>query len=450
MARIALIGAGGVIFAQNFIKDILLSKTLRTSKIVLMDIDKARLDNSVIFTKKIAEKLGVTADYEATTDLKKAVKNADYVITLFRAGTLEHQKIEQDIPRKYGVDQVVGDTLAPGGVFRGLRTLKALFEVLDAMEKGCPGAYLLNYVNPMSMNTIALSRRAKTVKVIGLCHSVQHTAGELASYLGVEKKDLVFIAAGVNHQAFMLKFEYQGKDAYPLLREAMKKKEIYNKDKVRFELFRHFGYFPTESSGHGSEYIPFIRKRKDLIEKFCRVDYPNTSDNIDWGAMSAGRSGASIEICAGLQKRNEREIAAILDGTKEFNLNPSDEYAVQIIDAIESNTLISANLNVMNNGLIPTLPPGASVEVPCMVSGAGIVPCKIDDYPEQLAALNRGMINVQILGAEGALNADRRKVFQAIAVDPLSAAVCSLDEIQSMTDEMFAALKDSLDEGFYK
>ena len=431
MARIALVGAGGVIFAQNFIKDILISEVLRDSEIVLMDIDAGRLSNAVIFLKKIGEKLGVVPNYVSTTDLCQAVKGTDYVITLLRAGTLEHQRIEQEIPRKYGVDQVVGDTMGPGGVFRGLRTLKALFEVLDAMEKGCPGAYLLNYVNPMSLNTIALSRRAKTVKVIGLCHSIPHTVSQLAGYIGVDKSKIRYLVAGVNHQAFFLKFEIDGQDVYPRLREAMAKPEIYDQDKVRFELFRHFGYFPTESSGHASEYIPYIRKRKSLIDKFCRVDYPDSSDGIDWGAMSAGRSGASIEICAGLQVRNEKEIAALLDGSKEFDLQPSDEYAIQIIQAIEDNTPLSANLNVMNRGLIATLPPGSCVEVPCLVDGGGITPGRIENYPEQLAGLNRSMINLQMMGAEGALTHDRSKIFQAIALDPLTAAVCSLDEIQS-------------------
>ena len=449
MSRIALIGAGGVIFAQNFIKDILISEALRDSEIVLMDIDAGRLNNAVIFARKIGEKLGVTPKLFSTVDLGQAVKDADYVITLFRAGTLEHQRIEQEIPRRYGVDQVVGDTMGPGGVFRGLRTLKALFEVLGAMEAGCPGAYLLNYVNPMSLNTIALSRRAQTVKVIGLCHSIPHTASELARYIGVDKSEVRYLVAGVNHQAFFLKFEVDGQDAYPRLREAMVRPEVYNRDKVRFEWFRHFGFFPTESSGHGSEYVPYIRKRKDLIDKFCRVDYPETSDGIDWGAMSSGRSGASLEICAGLQIRNEKEVAALLNGTKEFNLKPSGEYAVQIINAIETNVALSANLNVINRGLIATLPPECCVEVPCLVDGGGITPCRIENYPEQLAGLNRGMINMQMPAAAGALDGDRRKIFHAVALDPLTAAVCSLDEIQAMTDEMFAALRDQLDPRFF-
>ena len=234
MARIAIIGAGGVIFSQNLIKDILLDETLRkTSEVVLMDIDQGRLDLAVKFGE------------------------------------------------------------IPGGIFRGLRTLKDLFEVLDTMEEVCPGAYLLNYVNPMSMNTIALSRRAKTVKVIGLCHSVRGTLHTLSNYLGIDARTVRYYAAGVNHQAFMLKFEQHGENLYPKIRELLNKPEVYKKDKVRFEILRHFDYFPTESSGHGSEYIPYIRKRQDLIDKFCSCDYPDISDGINWATMSAGVSGAS-------------------------------------------------------------------------------------------------------------------------------------------------------------
>ena len=451
MARIAIIGAGGVIFSQNLIKDILLDETLRkTSEVVLMDIDQGRLDLAVKFGEIISGKLNVEFHPVATTSLREALKGADYVVTIFRSGTIELQEIEYSIPKKYGMDQVVADSMGPGGIFRGLRTLKDLFEVLDTMEEVCPGAYLLNYVNPMSMNTIALSRRAKTVKVIGLCHSVRGTLHTLSNYLGIDARTVRYYAAGVNHQAFMLKFEQHGENLYPKIRELLNKPEVYKKDKVRFEILRHFDYFPTESSGHGSEYIPYIRKRQDLIDKFCSCDYPDISDGINWATMSAGVSGASVQICRGLQKRNLKHIEEYLNGTREIDLKNSEEYCIEVIGAIEKNENFSANLNVINNGLIPTLPPGAAVEVPCLVNGAGIFPCRIENYPEQLASLNRGMINAQILGAEGALACDRHKIFQAIACDPLTAATLGLDEIQAMTNDLFDALKEYIDPRFSK
>lgn len=451
MAKIAMIGAGGVIFAQNFIKDILLDGLLRQSEVTLMDIDRERLENAGKMAEIMSAQFGVAFKPELTTDLRKAVRGADYVITIFRVGTLEHQRLEYEIPARYGVKQVVGDTLGPGGVFRGLRTLKALFEVLDAMEAECPGAFLLNYVNPMSMNTIALSRRAKTVKVIGLCHSVQGTGMAIAEWLKVPLEKLHYYAAGVNHQAFMLKLEADGRDLYPELRKCLDRPEIYNRDKVRFELMRHFGYFPTESSGHGSEYNPYFRKRGDLLEKFCSVTAPaDPEDHCCGYLMSAGVPGASLTICAKLQAHNEDKLRRLLDGSEKIEPKPSQEYGVQIIRAIEKNAPFSANLNVMNRGLIPTLPPGACVEVPCLVNGGGIFPARIEDYPEQLAALNRGMINVQILGAQGALNHSRSDIFHAVAADPLTAAVLGLDEIQEMTDELFEALASEIDPAFFE
>lgn len=449
MAKIVIVGAGGVIFTQNFIRDILLDDELRKSRVVLMDINAERLGHAGKMAEIISGQFGRPFRPELTTDLRKAVRGADYVLTVFRVGTLEHQRLEYEIPAGYGVRQVVADTLGPGGVFRGLRTLKALFEVLDMMEQECPGAYLLNYVNPMSMNTIALSRRAKTVKVIGLCHSVQGTASRMAAWLKVPPEKLHFYAAGVNHQAFLLKLESEGRDLYPELRKCMDNPEFYNRDKVRFEIMRHFGYFPTESSGHGSEYNPYFRKRADLLEKFCSVTAPpDPADRCCVHLMSAGVSGASLTVCARLQERNEEKLRDLLSGKEKVEALPSMEYGVRIIGAMEKNQPFSANLNVMNNGLIPTLPPGACVEVPCLVGGGGIFPCRIDDYPEQLAALNRGMINVQILGAQGALNHSRRDIFHAIAADPLTAAVLGLDEIQKMTDDLFDALASEIDPAF--
>ncbi len=346
--------------------------------------------------------------------------------------------------------QVVGDTLNPGGVFRGLRTLKALLEVLDTMEEVCPGAILLNYVNPMSMNTIALSNRSKTIRVYGLCHSVQGTSRQIAEWLKIPYEKLRYFAAGVNHQAFMLKLEDEsGRDLYPELRKCLDIPEIYHREKVRFEILRHFGYFPTEGSGHGSEYVPYFRKRADLLEKFCSVTVSTQEeDPVCWRPVAAGVPGASLETCRLLQVKNEKESQEYLEGRKEFDVTPGHEYAPRIIIAMERNLPIEANLNVMNRGLIPTLPPGACVEVPCLVTGAGVFPSRVENYPEELASLNRGMINVQILGAQGALSGSRRDIFHAIAADPLTSAVLGLDEIQSMTDELFEALKDQIDPRF--
>ena len=445
MAKIVIVGAGGVIFTQNFIRDILLDDELRKSRVVLMDINAERLGHAGKMAEIISGQFGRPFRPELTTDLRKAVRGADYVLTVFRVGTLEHQRLEYEIPAGYGVRQVVADTLGPGGVFRGLRTLKALFEVLDMMEQECPGAYLLNYVNPMSMNTIALSRRAKTVKVIGLCHSVQGTASRMAAWLKVPPEKLHFYAAGVNHQAFLLKLESEGRDLYPELRKCMDNPEFYNRDKVRFEIMRHFGYFPTESSGHGSEYNPYFRKRADLLEKFCSVTAPpDPDDRCCVHLMSAGVSGASLTVCARLQERNEEKLRDLLSGKEKVEALPSMEYGVRIIGAMEKNQPFSANLNVMNNGLIPTLPPGACVEVPCLVDGSGVQGTHVGALPVQCAALNMTNINVQLLTIEAALTQKKEHIYQAAMLDPHTSAELPIDTIVKLCDDLIKAHGDML------
>ena len=452
MKKIVIVGAGGVTFSQNFIRDFLLDDALRnTYEICLMDIDAGRLNVALEAADIVAEALEVKYSRTATTNLREALVNAEYVLTVFRAGDLCHQEHEYYIPLKHGVDQVVGDTIGPGGIFRGLRTLKPLFEILDAMEELCPGAYLFNYVNPMSMNTIALSRRAKTVKVIGLCHSVQHTAKRLCEFLGIDRKDLRFRCAGINHQAFMLKLEANGKDLYPDLFKCLDKPEIYKKDKVRFEIMRHFGRFQTESSGHGSEYVQYFRKRQELIDRYCSNDFPSENEEgIDWNAMSAGVTGAALECVRRMRQRVYRFVEDYRSGKCKVEKESSYEYGIQLIRAMTCDEPMEANLNVMNDGLIANLPPGCSVEVPCLVNGGGIQPCRIEDYPEELAGLNRQMINVQILGAEGALTCDREKIFRAVALDPNSSCKLSLDELRAMTEELFEALRSEISPGFFK
>ena len=456
MFKIALIGAGSIGFSLNFFKDFLLDGNLRErSEIALMDISEERLNHAVTLIEILMKKLNCKANITASTRLEEALAGAKYIVTVIRAGTPAMQDLEYEIPRSYGVEQVVGDSLGPGGIFRGLRVLKELFKIADVAEKVCPGAVWLNYVNPMSLNTIALNRYCRTIKVYGLCHGVQATHRGLAACVGKEPQEVVTRCVGINHQAFFLKFtDREGNDLYPQLRKVMNDKTSipYRKEKVRFELMRSFGFFPTESSGHASEYVPYFRKRKELIEKFCKSEIPVMvgDDGIDYGPMTAGESGAAIEINVQRNANWPQYLQELLEGKRELNTAPSQEYAMRIISAIENNNNFNANVNVMNNGLIPTLPPGCSVEVPCLVNGSGIQPTNCPDYPEQCAALNRGMINVQILAAEAALSGSRDKVYYAMAVDPLTAAVCSLDEIREMTDKLFEALKEALDERFFQ
>lgn len=450
MVKIALIGAGGVIFSVNLIRDILLSQSLRDAHIVLMDIHEGRLNNTNEVVKKLAQQLGCQPKITTTQDLSKAVDGAHFVFTIFRVGTLEDQQAEYDIPKRFGVDCVVGDTLGPAGVFRGMRVLVPLVQVLEAMEFRCPGAYLFNYVNPMSINTIVLSRLARTVKVAGFCHSVPHTARELAAYLGVANEQVTYRVAGVNHQAFFLDFKVDGQDASSMLRKAMTQPSIYVKDKIRFEMFRHLGYFVTESSGHNSEYNPFFRKRPDLRERFCTLDPSITAGEVPYERMFAGESGASLHLLPLMQQENQRKIDRLLSGQEKVDIQKSDEYGIQVVEAITAGKPFRANLNVMNHGYIPNLPTGSCVDIPCFIDESGIHPTRIPDYPEHLAALNRGMVNVQMLAADGFIEGNRQKIFHAIAFDPLTSSICSLDEIAEMTDELFAVSKGKIPNRFYE
>ena len=423
MFKIAIIGAGSIGFSLNFFKDYLLDGDLRErSEIALMDISEERLNHAVTLLKILMRELKVNANISATLNLEEALTDARYIVTVIRAGSVRMQDLEYEIPCEYGVKQVVGDSLGPGGIFRGLRVLKELFKVAECAERAAaPGAVWLNYVNPMSINTIALNRFCKRVRVYGLCHGVQATARGMASYVGKSVDEIVYRCVGINHQAFFLNFtDLEGNDLYPELRRVMNDPSSIpcRKEKVRFELMRHFGYFPTESSGHASEYIPYFRKRESLIEEFCKSEIPVWvgEDGVDYGPMTAGESGAAIRINVQRQANWPPYLQALLDGTKKLNTAPSQEYAMRIISAIENNRNFNANVNVMNQGLIPTLPPGASVEVPCLVNGSGIQPTCCPDYPEQCAALNRNMINVQLLAAAGALERDREKIHYILTI----------------------------------
>ncbi len=420
MARIAMIGAGSVVFAKRLIGDILSFPELTNGTIVLMDIDKERLDITTTLAKRIAEQEGVATQIEATLDRRQALKQADYVLVMILVGGLEAYELDIEIPLKYGIKQTVGDTLGPGGVFRALRTIPVMLDICRDMEKLCPEAWLINYTNPMAMNCWAMNEGSR-IKNVGLCHSVQGTAARLAEYIGVPAEEVSHWVAGINHMSWFLEFKWNGQDAYPLLREKMKDPEIYARDAVRFEMMRCLGYFVTESSHHMSEYVPYFLKREELIEKF------------------------NVPVLRNLARRHERQepyyetIRKEAFGEEKIEIRRTQEYASYIIHSLETGIPRRINSNVKNTGLITNLPWGCAVEVPCLVDGTGIHPCHVGELPPQCAALNRSNINVQELAVRAALEGDREKAFQAILVDPLTSAVLSTAEIREMVEEMFQA-----------
>jgi alpha-galactosidase len=432
MPKITLIGAGSLVFTRNLCNDILLASSLQDSTITLMDIDTERLEQSRQIVQSVVDRRRLAAKIEATTDRKTAIRDADYVITTFQQGGLEAYKFDIEIPQKYGVEQCVGDTLGPGGVFRALRTIPILIDICLEMDDLAPNALLLNYVNPMAANCWAVDMATGRPHV-GLCHSVQGTSEMLAKWIDVPYKDISFFCAGINHQAFFLEFRRGTEDLYPLIWEAIQRSEVYGEEPVRIELMKHFGYFVTESSGHASEYSPYFRKtsravNEELVPKFTeKANY--------W--LDYGRTGGYLRHCLDRLNHFQQEFEQILSEAPPTKR--THEYGSYIIEAIESNTPIRINGNVPNADLIDGLPNGCCVEVPCLVDGNGIQPIKVGLLPPQLAALNRTNINVQELIVESAVTGNKEAAYHAVMLDPLTAAVCNLDQIRKMVDELFEA-----------
>ena len=429
MAKIVIIGAGSRVFTKSLITDFLSYPELRSSTISLMDLDEGRLGLMKAFAEKLVSQHDFEAKVESTTDRREALEGADYVVLSIRVGGLEASRLDLEIPAKYGIVQGVGDTIGPGGVFYGLRHIPVILDICRDMEDLCPEAWLLNYTNPMAMICWAVNDQSR-VKNAGLCHSVQGTASELARYLSAPLDEISYWVAGINHMAWFLKLRWRGEDAYPLLRERFKDPRVYSgpeahwagPDLVRVEIFRAFGYFVTESSQHMSEYVPYFRKRPELLERF-RLAY-------------------RLDTIEGMLERRamaEEEMRRMIDGDEPIPIRRSTEYCSHMIHSMETGAPRRVNVNVRNDGLITNLLRGCCVEVPCLVDRNGVHPCFVGDLPPQCAALNRTNINVQELGALAAVERDKELAFQAVLLDPLTSAMLSIDETRSMVDEMFEA-----------
>ena len=434
MPKISFIGAGSVVFTRNLCSDILLTPALQNSTISLMDIDPVRLRQARDLVQALIDGRGLNARVEATTDRREAIRGADYVITTFQQGGLDAYALDIEIPQKYAVEQCVGDTLGPGGVFRALRTIPVLIELGHEMDELAPHALLLNYVNPMAANCWAYDRATGRPHV-GLCHSVQGTSEMLAGWINVPYEEVVYHSAGINHQAFFLTFRRGEEDLYPRIRQAIEQPEIYGQEPVRIELMRHFGYFVTESSGHASEYVPYFRKTVQMVNEELVPQFTEQAN--DW--FDFGRTGGYLRHCIERQEYAQQDYEKLIAGTKALPTRRTHEYGSHIIEAIETNQPIRINGNVPNRDLIPNLPNGCCVEVPCLIDGNGIQPTRVDTYPPQLAALNRTNVNVQELIVHAALTGEVDAVHHAVLLDPLTAAVCTMPQIHAMVDELLQA-----------
>ncbi|GKS12772.1 alpha-galactosidase [Paenibacillus chitinolyticus] len=427
MTKISIIGAGSA-FTQEITTDILLIEGIEGGTLALVDIDGERLEIARRLVARIIEKTGKKWNVIASTDRREVIGGSQFVINQIEVGGLQTVRYEYEIPLKYGVNQCIGDTLGPGGLFKTLRTLPAWMDIVRDIEDLCPDATILNYTNPMSAVTL-LTSRITTLPVVGLCHSIQNTSSQLAKYAGVPYEQMQWKAGGINHMSWFVELTHEGQDLYPLLLEKIQDPELLKKDPVRFDAMKYLGAFVSESSGHFSEYIPYYRKRQSLIDRHCNSGYN-------------GATGYYADNWPIWRKENDEKIIEQLEGKRPLELQPSNEYAAIIIEGMLKNEPKVIYGNVPNTGLITNLPADGIVEVACMIDRNGIHPCHFGSLPEHLAALCRSNMAFFELAAGAVLHKDKEMARHALMVDPLSAAVCSLEEIGEMFEELYEAERD--------
>jgi alpha-galactosidase len=421
-------GAGSAVFSRQLMMDILLIPDLDGGSFALVDIDPLRLEMAHQLAEKVVALTGKSWTVEASTDRRKVMGGSDYIINFIEVNGLQTVQLDHEIPMKYGIKQCIGDTIGPGGIFKALRTGPDWLDILYDAEELCPDALVLNYTNPMSILTLA-ALRATEMQVVGLCHSVQGTSEQLARYAEVPHEEMQWRCAGINHNAWFTELTHDGEDLYPLLKERARESAFFDQDPVRFEVMLQLGYFVTESSGHFSEYLPYFRKRDDLIEKFDRDGY-------------RGQTGFYAHNWPLWRSGLDKYAKQMIRGEAEIELRRSYEFASYIIEAKETGVPARIHGNVLNTGLIDNLPQDGCVEVACLIDENGFSPCHFGGLPTQLAALNQGHMAVHELVVTSLLDGDREAAVHALMLDPLTAAVCSLEEIRSLFDELYAAERD--------
>jgi len=427
--KITFIGAGSVVFTKNLLGDILSFPELQGCTISLHDISAERLETAEAMARWTANALGAKPRIEAHLDRRAALDGADYAVNMVQIGGHKATLLDFDIPRRYGLRQTIADSHGVGGIFRALRTIPVLRGIAHDMEQVCPHALMLNYSNPMSMLCWAWFA-SSSVPIVGLCHSVQGTTEQISEYAGVPYDEVTYLGAGINHVAWILRFEHQGRDAYPLLRQAIAEGRVPAEDSVRAELCQRLGYFVTESSEHNAEYSAHFIPHAGEVE---RLHIPLD----EYVRRSEENLGEFAAVRAQLQRG------------EPFKIERSAEYASQIIYAMETGQPCVIYGNVRNDGLITNLPDGCCVELPCLVDRNGVQPTRMGDLPPQLAGMSRQHVAVQELTVRAALEGRREHVYHAAMLDPLCAASMPLERIWAMVDELIAAHGEALPEGIY-
>ncbi|MGA5302595.1 alpha-glucosidase/alpha-galactosidase [Nucisporomicrobium flavum] len=423
MTVIAFLGAGSVVFTRELLADILSFDELRGVTLALHDIDPERLETAEAIARRTAEQLGAQPRITTSLDRRTVLDGADFVINAIQVGMHAATVRDFEIPAKYGLRQTIADTLGIGGIFRALRTFPVLEAIARDMRELCPEAWFLNYTNPMAMNIGYLAAVAPDLKAVGLCHSVFWTVHDLCKLIDVPLDEVDYSAAGVNHQAWLLRWEHRGESLYPRLDERLEKDPDLRR-RVRMDMYRRLGYFPTETSEHSSEYVPWYLRHDEEIERL-RIPV-----------------GDYLRISADNVAEYHATRASVLAGEPLDVSRDATEYAPQVIHSITTGTMRRVHANVANRGLIANLPEGYAVEVPCVVDAMGLRPERVGDLPLQCAALNRSFVNVGQLTVQAAVTGDPRMVRQAAMVDPNTAATLPVERIWELCDELTAAHGD--------
>jgi len=423
--KIVFLGAGSGFYHRLFI-DIMNIPGADTGEMAIVDVDTKRLELAEQLGEKLIARMGKNWTLTATTDRREVLGDADYIINCIEVSGVDCVRFDNDIPAKYGVDQCIGDTIGPGGLFKALRTVPVFLEVLEDVEELCPDALVLNYTNPMSIMCLSAAY-ASEAKVVGLCHSVQGTSHQLADYSGIPYRDLTWRCGGINHLSWFTELTHNGEDIYPILFDKAKNdKETCEKDPVRFDMMLHFGHFVTESSGHFSEYLPYYRKRPELIKKYCRDKY-------------LGASGFYANEWPTWRKNCDEHRGKLVAGDEEISIDRTWEYASFIIQAVETNSPFIFHGTVPNTGLIDNLSQNNVCEVACVADGRGVSPTYFGELPPQCAAICESNLRMYELAAIACVEKSREAATYALMLDPLTAAVCCPAEIKKMTEELFEA-----------
>lgn len=402
---------------------------MKDAEIALVDIDPTRLRTTYRVLQRMREQHNLGCTLSATLDRREALKNADFAVSMIQVGGLEPYKLDISIPLKYGVDQCVGDTMNPGGLFRGFRHVPVLLEMLRDMDELCPNVLFMNYANPMAICSWAMQSEFPHIASVGLCHGVQHTTNMLCQWLQVPGEECDVFTAGINHMAWFLTFKHKGRDLYPAMWGKLAEQGPIKGEEYRFEMFKATGYFMTESPGHLSEYLPYFRNRKDIQDLFG-------------GAGFSGETSAYLNMCLANFNSYNREMSDMESGAVPVPYHQgvrSVEYAAPIMNARLTDDITRFAGNILNKGYITNLPDGCCVEIPIYVDRMGLHGTSVGELPAQCAALNQSNISMQGLAVKAAVDGDYEAAYHACLLDPLTAAALAPHEIRNMMDEMFDA-----------